>query len=124
MGRIFEFPKSDRVQERVAPSPSAPEDPALAPRPVSPWRTLCRNPLFLLVYGVFVMVVVMTWPLLRWVVTVDLMFQLVRAMVLWDTPGVHAGFTCFVHFAVVILLAVIVFAAPAHMVEPPGGNQR
>ena len=30
----------------------------------------------------------------------DVLFQLLRALGLWDTPGIHAGFALLLHFAV------------------------
>lgn len=30
----------------------------------------------------------------------DVLFQLLRALVLWDTPGTHAGWTFILHYAV------------------------
>lgn len=45
-------------------------------------------------------IAVLCWPLLRFVMVCDVLFQLLRALVLWDTPGTHAGWTFILHYAV------------------------
>ena len=44
-------------------------------------------------------IVVLCWPLLRFVMVCDVLFQLLRALVLWDTPGTHAGWAFILHYA-------------------------
>ena len=43
---------------------------------------------------------VLCWPVLRFIMACDVLFQLLRALVLWDTPGAHAGLALLLHFAV------------------------
>ena len=47
---------------------------------------------------VWVLVAVL-WPVLQWVGGLDLLFQLIRMVYHWSTPGVHAGWTFLLHFA-------------------------
>ena len=42
---------------------------------------------------------VLCWPLLRFVMVCDVLFQLLRALMLWDTPGMHAGWAFILHYA-------------------------
>lgn len=59
------------------------------------------------VKGLWVLTV-LVWPILKWVVSIDCVFQFVRMMYHWNTPGVHAGFTFLVHFAVLTALTYFV----------------
>ena len=43
---------------------------------------------------------VLCWPLLRFIMVCDVLFQLLRALVLWDTPGAHAGWTLLLHYGI------------------------
>lgn len=45
------------------------------------------------------------WPALRFIMACDVLFQLLRALVLWDTPDAHAGWALLLHFAVFCYLA-------------------
>jgi hypothetical protein len=38
-------------------------------------------------------------PLLKWVVSIEVFYQGVRAVYYWSDPAVHAGWTFFAHFA-------------------------
>ena len=53
-------------------------------------------------------VAVLVWPVLKWVVTLDVLFQLVRMLYHWNTPGVFAGWTFMLHFAVLTALTYFV----------------
>lgn len=53
-------------------------------------------------------VTVLVWPILKWVVSIDCFFQLIRMIYHWDTPGVHAGLTFLAHFAVLTALTYFV----------------
>ena len=57
--------------------------------------------------GVWVLTV-LVWPILKWVVSIDCVFQFARTMYHWNTPGVHAGFTFLLHFAVLTALTYFV----------------
>lgn len=53
-------------------------------------------------------VTVLVWPFLRWIVALDVMFQFVRMLWHWHTPGVHAGWTFLLHFVVLTALTYFV----------------
>jgi len=51
---------------------------------------------------------VLVWPLLKWIVSIDCVFQLIRMIYHWNTPGMHAGITFTIHFAVLTALTYFV----------------
>lgn len=53
-------------------------------------------------------VVVLLWPILKWVVSIDCVVQLLRTMYYWNTAGVHAGWTFALHFAALTALTYFV----------------
>lgn len=53
-------------------------------------------------------VTVLVWPILKWIVSMDCVFQLVRMIYYWDTPGAYAGFMFLLHFAVLTMLTYFV----------------
>jgi hypothetical protein len=53
-------------------------------------------------------VTVLVWPVLKWIVSIEVFFQFVRMIYHWDTPGVYAGWTFLVHFAVLTALTYFV----------------
>ena len=53
-------------------------------------------------------VVALVWPLLKWVVAIDVTWQFARMLYFWQTPGVHAGWTFLAHFAVLVALTYLV----------------
>ncbi len=53
-------------------------------------------------------VTVLVWPLLRWIISLDVVFQLLQMMYYWHTPGVHAGWTVLMHFGVLTALTCFV----------------
>ncbi|MCU7927542.1 MAG: protein kleE [Candidatus Thiodiazotropha sp. (ex Dulcina madagascariensis)] len=56
----------------------------------------------------FVWIVLMLlWPFLRMVVLIDVAFQFFRMFYHWNTPGVHAGWTFLLHFAVLTVLTYV-----------------
>ena len=65
--------------------------------------------------GVFARVVkvvwvatVLVWPLLKWLVSIDVFIQAIRMMYHWNTPGTYAGWTFLLHFAVLTALTYFV----------------
>jgi hypothetical protein len=53
-------------------------------------------------------VLVLFWPIIKWVVSLDVVYQVGRTMYYWDTPGVGAGWTLLLHFAVLTALTYLV----------------
>lgn len=62
------------------------------------------------VVWVFWLVVSTVWPLLRWVVALDVVFQAIRASWYWNTPGMYAGWVFAAHFLAFVGLTYFVGA--------------
>lgn len=60
-----------------------------------------------LVEGVWV-AIVLVWPVLKWVLSIDVVLQLFRMIYQWGRPDVHAVWTFFLHFAVLTALTCFV----------------
>lgn len=56
----------------------------------------------------FWVVTALVWPLLKWVLSIDCFFQLVRMIYYWDTPGTYAGWTFLGHFVVLTAMTYFV----------------
>ena len=53
-------------------------------------------------------VTVLVWPLLKWVLSMDCLYQLGRMLYYWDTPWVHGGWTFLFHFTFFTVLTYFV----------------
>ncbi len=96
MTNIIQFPRTNKasipIEQEVAAPVSKPETPDMGAA---------------LVKGIWVFTV-LVWPLLKWIISIDCFFQLVRMMYYWNTPRMHAGWTFIVHFAVLTALTYFV----------------
>jgi len=93
MTNILKFPRTKRVNsEPVNATPRQAEKPA-AGSPV--------------IKGIWV-ATVLVWPFLKWFVVLDCVWQLMRTMYYWDTPGAYAGMKFFLHFGVLVALTYFV----------------
>ena len=101
MGRVIQFPKIPKSRNQRT-SATAPD------RVQQPWRWLWEHPVTQLLYSVFVILVFCTWPLLRWVVTADVLIQLLRIIFVGGLSSVVA----LMHFAVIGAVAYLVLYVP------------
>jgi len=53
-------------------------------------------------------VTVLTWPIFKWVMSLDILFQMFRMIYHWNTPGVYAGWNFLLHFSVLTALTYYV----------------
>ena len=51
----------------------------------------------------------MFWPLLNWLVAMDVVFQFLRAIYYSNTPAIHATLQAAIHGALYILLSLFVY---------------
>lgn len=51
--------------------------------------------------------VAMLWPILRWVLSIDVFFKFVLMLWRWNTPGSHAGWTFALHLGVFVGLILL-----------------
>jgi hypothetical protein len=56
---------------------------------------------------------VLVWPVLRWIVGIDVFIQALRMWWHWHTPGTHVGTTFLIHFTVLCALTYIVANPPS-----------
>lgn len=42
---------------------------------------------------------VLVWPVLKWIVSIEVFFQFIRMLYHWNTPSVYAGWTFLLHFS-------------------------
>lgn len=63
------------------------------------------------------MLLVLTWPVLRWVMALDVAYRGFLTVWHWDTPGSHAGFTFFLHFAALTAATFLVSSYKPKSVE-------
>ncbi|EIJ6557039.1 KleE stable inheritance protein [Vibrio fluvialis] len=52
--------------------------------------------------------VVLVWPLLKWIISIEVFFQGIRAVYYWNDPTIHAGWTFLAHFTVLTALTYFV----------------
>lgn len=100
MSNIIKFPGG------AAPEPAAPPAPVQA-KPKGGFNTKRKAILAAVWRGVWI-VFVLAWPMLKWVISIEVFFQLIRMIYHWDTPGVHAGWTFLRHFGVLTALTYLV----------------
>ena len=63
-------------------------------------------------------VVSSVWPVLRWVMALDVAFQGGRMAWYWDTPGVYAGWVFLAHFALFVGVTYFVMFYNPRAVKP------
>lgn len=96
--------RSQRDADAAAPAgvgaPAAP-----IARPVTPRENVKRSrQVFVVCWVVFMLF----WPITRWILAFDVLFQSLRAMYHWDTPGVYAGWSFMLHLVVASVLNYLV----------------
>ena len=94
MSNIVKFPKATK------PPSLEPMEPA-APKAVDQ-GLLAGMVKFLWVTTVLV------WPILKWILSIEVFFQFARMLYYWNTPGVIAGWTFLLHFAVLTAITYFV----------------
>ena len=67
------------------------------------WRVVCSS----LIKSVWLFTALI-WPFLKWIIAFDVVFQFIRMIYYWDTPGVYAGWTFLMHFTVLIILILFI----------------
>jgi hypothetical protein len=67
------------------------------------WRVVCSG----LIKSVWLFTALI-WPFFKWIIAFDVVFQFIRMIYYWDTPGVYAGWTFLMHFTVLIILILFI----------------
>lgn len=104
MARIIQFPKRPGTQARLNARPAKAEQPEA-------WWKACVKMLFNVLFVVVMGFLICTWPLMRWVIVIDLVIQLFRLFFI----GGMAGVVAVLHFLVagIAIYAVIRLARTA-----------
>jgi len=100
MSNIIKFPKEN----------SSPEFVSVQDEPTQPKEGFnAKGEAFLsaLLRSIWIMTVLM-WPILKWVLSIEVFFQFVRMLYHWNTSNVSAGWTFLLHFAVLTALTYFV----------------
>jgi hypothetical protein len=95
MGKVIKFPLSDASSLSVAPR---------MPQQAAVNRARESSVLAKGIWGL----AVLCWPLIRWVLALDCVFQGLRALWYWHTPGTYAGWVFILHFALLTALTYYV----------------
>ena len=108
MSKIIPFPKTFIPKAAPCPAPSVgivrtPTANRQAPRAKREGSRLVR--------GLW-MTVVLVWPILKWVLAIDVLFKLIQAVVFWHEPGTHYGWLLLLHFGVLSALTYYVAWKP------------
>lgn len=102
MSNIIKFPKEFKGKETAAKVV-----PTAAPAEIK--HQACGSALLAGLVKAVWLVVVLIWPILKWVLSIITFFQLVRMFYYWNTPGVYAGWSFIGYF--VVLTAVTYFVS-------------
>lgn len=109
---IIKFPQKGRPAGKQATVPT----PDLTRKSVKPTRV--KIVLDKMVSFVWV-TIVLVWPFVKWVLSIEIFFQMLRMIYHWNTPGVYAGWTFLLHFSVLVALTWFV-----DFYRPQGMKQR
>ena len=98
MTNIIQFPTSDSSAHDLAPL-------KLQARPIDgPGGGRILSSLVKVVWVATVLV----WPVMKWVLSFDVLFQFFRMLYHWSTPGLYATSTFVLHFSVLVVLTCFV----------------
>ena len=101
MSNIIKFPRNEQAE------PVAPMEAVASVKPVK--VSNAKGKAFLAGVLRFVWIaVVLVWPVLKWLVSIEVFFQFLRMVYHWNTPGEYAGWTFLLHFAVLTALTYFV----------------
>ncbi len=102
MSKIIQFPKTTNRATGVTP---------LAP-PVgvhtNPAITARGNTALTGITWLVWVTVSLFWPVIKWVLSIDVVFQFIRMVYYWDSSGIHAGWAFMLHFTMLTALTYFV----------------
>lgn len=98
MAKLFNIPR--------APDAAPPVGVGARPAPIA--RAVTSVTRSRQVFVVCWVVFMLFWPITRWILAFDVLFQFLRAMYYWDPPGVYAGWSFMLHLVVASVLNYLV----------------
>lgn len=107
MPTIIKFPVRGPLAQPRQPVPQA----------VSAPKRKKSSVLAIIIY----MIVGLCWPLIQFGMTIDCLYQFIRMLYYWNTPGTYAGFRFIAHFLLYSgLFYYIAFGMPEGLRVPAG----
>lgn len=99
MSNIIKFPRQIAVSTDHSPPPvKIHSTPKVASEKKAPMSAI----------AIAQFVVALLWPLLKWVLAIDVTWQFVRMLYYWNSPGTYAGFVFLLHFSALTALTYFV----------------
>ena len=74
----------------------------------SPLKMNWLKPIYRSIIFIIQIVLAIFWIPIKWILSIDCFFQLLRMMYYWNTPGIHAGWTFLMHFALLTTLMIFI----------------
>lgn len=99
MGMVLKFPAKPGTAERLREIaiPVVPVAPKATPSPGVAKMGFLRVLVSHSLNAVWILTLLL-WPVLRWIIAIDVAFQAARMAITWNDPGANAGLTFLVHF--------------------------
>ena len=63
---------------------------------------IAMKSVFTTIMNVVYVLLAIFWPIVRWVMALNCVYQFGRALYYWNTPGMYAGWTALLHYAVFV----------------------
>lgn len=60
---------------------------------------IAMKSVFTTIMNVVYVLLAIFWPIVRWVMALNCVYQFGRALYYWNTPGMYAGWTALLHYA-------------------------
>lgn len=95
MAKIIEFPNSNDPNKRPI---------IYTPKPKRNWF---KSAFFSFAY-ITKIILAIFWIPIKWILSMDCFFQLLRMLYYWNTPGIHAGWIFLAHFSVLTVLMIFI----------------
>lgn len=67
---------------------------------------------WLIVYGWIWILLVLTWPVVKWILSLITFYHFLRMIYLWDTPGANAWIYFILYFVVLTVFTTVVSSKP------------
>lgn len=111
MSNVFKFPGStnqavDRSEGKTVESP--PPSAVVTPEKRAKTTRVGVTPVVMAILKALWVTLALFWKPVKWLLSFDVAFQFFRMLWHWETPGVHAGLTFLLHFAVLAALTYFV----------------
>lgn len=111
MSKIIVFPKTPVARPIPCPPTTAVSLPSPAPS-ASTGGMGKKKPYHRRVACGAWMAAVLVWPLLKWLLAVDVAVKFIEAVMFWHEPGRHAGLVLLAHFGVLTAMTYYVSTRP------------